>query len=163
MSVPVREIAAFYRMQPHPEGGYYVSTYRAGLKISPSGFPGDRPVSTAILFLLEAGSFSAFHRLRSDECWHFYEGQALLIHQISPDGIRQTTRLGPVRANGEIYQHVVPAGYWFASEPAPGTAYSLVGCTVSPGFDFADFEMADKDILAGEFPGHSDLICRLCR
>lgn len=163
MTDPVRPIIEQYGMQPHPEGGYYVSSYRAALFIHPDSFPGPRPVSTAILFLLEKGNFSAFHRLRSDECWHFYEGQTLLIHQISPEGSLLTTRLGPNRENGEIYQHVVPAGYWFASEPAPGTDYSLVGCTVSPGFDFADFEMAEKEQLSAVFPRHHDLVGRLCR
>lgn len=142
MQARVQQLIHHYQMQSHPEGGYFRQTYRAAGTIPPAvlpeGFSGERPFSTAIYFLLEQGNFSAFHRIRSDECWHFYEGQTLLVHVLDQSGSLNTIRLGPDLTNGEVYQYVVPANCWFASEPAPGTDYSLVGCTVAPGFDFAD-------------------------
>ena len=127
------------------------------------GFTGDRNYSTAIYFLLEQGDFSAFHRIKSDECWHFYAGETLLVHVIDLKGEYRCICLGKHIHEGEVYQAVVPAGAWFASEPAPGSTFTLVGCTVSPGFDFADFEMANALTLAGQFPRHRALIQRLCR
>jgi hypothetical protein len=154
-------------LQPHPEGGFYKETYRSMGSIPASclspEFSGVRSYATAIYFLLQQGDFSAFHRIKSDECWHFYEGGTLLIHVIDPQGHYQCIRLGKKITEGEVYQFVVPAGAWFASEPAAGSLYALVGCTVAPGFDFADFEMAEAKALAQEFPQHRLLIERLCR
>jgi len=155
------------KLQPHPEGGYYKETYRSDESIAkqclPGSFDGDRSFSTAIYFMLQQGDFSAFHRIKSDECWHFYDGGTLLIHEISKDGQYKCTRLGRNIAEGETFQYVVPAGHWFASEPAAETEFSLVGCTVAPGFDFADFEMAKAPELLQFFPQHSSVIERLCR
>ena len=156
-----------YQLAPHPEGGFYRSTYRAPLVLSgsslPSTFSGDRPVSTAIYFLLQAGDFSAFHRIKSDECWHFYKGDPLWIHCLDSEGRYQRHTLGATNEMDTHYQLVVPAGTWFASEPAAGAAYSFVGCTVSPGFDFADFEMASAARLANAYPACQDLIRSRCR
>lgn len=163
----VKQLINHYRMQPHPEGGYYLQTFKSSgsipLAVLPEGFSGPRPFSTAIFFLLEQGNFSAFHRIRSDECWHFYEGQTLLVHIITPEAEIKTVRLGPDISNGEVYQFVVPANCWFASEPAPGTLYSFVGCTVAPGFDFTDFEMAAAATLRSDYLEHGEIIRRLCR
>lgn len=167
MTDRVQQLIAHYQMQSHPEGGWYLQTYQSPGRIQPdslpAGFSGPRPFSTAIYFLLEEGNFSAFHRIKSDECWHFYEGQTLLIHMIDREGKLQTISLGNNFSRGEVYQYMVPAGYWFASEPAPGTAYSFVGCTVSPGFDFTDFELARGEMLAATYPAHQSVIHRLCR
>jgi len=157
----VRALIDQYGLEAHPEGGYYVRTYCSQTLLEVPGFPGPRPFSTAIYFLLEAGNFSAFHRIKSDECWHFYEGQSLLIHVLDPGGCLQTITLGPGKES--VYQYVVPAGCWFASEPAKGTTYSFVGCTVSPGFDFADFELAGKEKLSAAYPDLREIINRLCR
>ncbi|AJP56979.1 hypothetical protein UC34_08195 [Pandoraea vervacti] len=161
------ELVAALGLLPHPEGGHYRETYRASDTIAvqalPSGFSGARNVSTAILYLLEAGDFSAFHRIRSDEVWHFHLGGTLLIHEIDMSGKQITTRLGHDVASGEQLQHVVPAGHWFAAQPAPSTRYALVGCTVAPGFAFEDFEMADPAALGVQWPMHRDLIERLGR
>jgi predicted cupin superfamily sugar epimerase len=154
------------QLQPHPEGGFFKETYRSSGIIplqSLTGFNGDRHYSTAIYFLLEQGNFSAFHRIKSDECWHFYEGDTLLIHVIDNKGNYSCTRLGRKIDEGEMFQFVVPAGCWFASETAPETSFALVGCTVAPGFDFADFEMANAENLSKEYPQHESLIRRLCR
>jgi predicted cupin superfamily sugar epimerase len=155
------------QLQPHPEGGFFKETYRSDGLISaaclPDGFNGDRHYSTAIYFLLQKNDFSAFHRIRSDECWHFYEGGSLLIHIIDRLGHYSCIRLGRKIHEGETFQHVVPAGCWFASEPAPQSEFTLVGCTVAPGFEFSDFEMADAMKLEKEYPQHKSIIRRLCR
>jgi uncharacterized protein len=162
--------AKFYidhlQLQPHPEGGFYKETYRAVGLIKKDFLPdfnGDRSFSTAIYFLLQQGDFSAFHRIKSDECRHFYEGGTLLVHMLEQNGNYSCTRLGRNLQEGEVLQFVVPAGVWFASEPAPSTFFALVGCTVAPGFDFADFEMVKKKNLLKLFQQHQTLIERLCR
>ena len=126
-------------------------------------FQGSRNISTSIYFLLEKGQFSAFHRIASDELWHFYSGGTLLIYEISHSGGLITHRLGADAENGESFQTVVHAGNWFASVPAEDVDYSLVGCTVAPGFDFADFEMADRQALSRQYPAHAEIIRRLTR
>lgn len=156
-----------YALEPHPEGGWYRPTYRSNEIIPadclPGRFGGDRLFSTAIYFLLEQGNFSAFHRIKSDECWHFYTGDALEIYILQPGGTLETVTLGSAIEKGERFQYVVPAGCWFASRPAANSAFSFVGCTVAPGFDFADFEMADAATLSQAYPGQETLIQSLCR
>ena len=155
------------QLKPHPEGGFYKETYRSAGIIAagclPKDIKDDRSFSTAIYFLLQESDFSAFHRIKSDECWHFYEGGTLLIHVLEQNGNYSCTRLGRNIQEGEVLQFVVPAGAWFASEPAPSTFFALVGCTVAPGFDFADFEMAKKESLLKQFPDPKSLVERLCR
>lgn len=131
---------------PHPEGGHYRETYRAREQVQTPRGP--RSASTAILFLLTAGECSRWHRIRSDEGWHHHGGGGLLIYELGPSGAVRRTRLGLNLAAGERPQHVVPAGCWFAAEPAPASAWSLVSCTVAPGFAFSDFELARADGLA---------------
>src|SRR6185437_1317671 len=125
----------------HPEGGYYWETYRAELSIPkealPSHFTVPRLVSTAIYFLLDGENFSAFHRLRSDELWHFYAGSPITVHVIEPDGSYSGIQLGADPDAGEVLQEVVKAGRWFASQALDDTSFALAGCTVAPGFDFA--------------------------
>ena len=155
------------QLKSHPEGGFYRETYRSAGTIAngclPKNFQGDRSFSTAIYFLLQESDFSAFHRIKSDECWHFYEGGTLLIHVLQQNGSYSCARLGRNIQEGETFQYVVPAGAWFASEPAASSFFALVGCTVAPGFDFADFEMASKENLLAQFPEHELLINRLFR
>lgn len=154
-------------LQPHPEGGFFKETYRSAETLSsqclPERFNGERSYSTSIYFLLQKGDYSAFHRIKSDECWHFYDGGTLLIHIIDQQGNYSCIRLGRNVHEGEIFQFVVPALCWFASEPAWGTDFTLVGCTVAPGFDFSDFEMAKAETLSNSYPQHQPLIDRLCR
>ncbi|QKZ11734.1 cupin domain-containing protein [Spirosoma sp. KUDC1026] len=152
-------------MQPHPEGGYFAETYRSGETVTasalPSRFMGDRVFSTAIYFLLESHHVSALHRIQADEVWHFYAGGPLDVFVIAPAGNLSVIHLGPDLTNGQVFQAVVPAGCWFGSKPAPGTPFSLVGCTVAPGFDFADFELADRATLLAQFPQHQLVIEQL--
>ncbi len=149
------------RMENHPEGGYFKQTYRSPNTIATPN--GERRYSTAIYYLLEQGDFSAFHRLKSDECWHFYAGDTLLIHIIGQDENYYCVQLGPNLHKGDHFQYVVPAGVWFAAEPAPRSPFTLVGCTVAPGFEYEDSEMPGKEILVREFPQHEALIRRLAR
>ncbi len=161
------EIVAYYHLLPHPEGGYYKETYRSKEEIEvdalPARFNGNRSFSTAIFFLLVKGNFSAFHRIQSDETWHFYAGQSLNIFVIHENGELETIQLGDDIANGQTFQATVPAGAWFASVPAEGTHFSFVGCTVAPGFDFIDFELAQSVQLIELHPQHAELIAKLCR
>ena len=152
------------QLQAHPEGGFYRETYRSKLMTDAVGPENDRRhVSTGIYFLIEHGNFSAFHKIKSDEMWHFYAGQALEIFELSETGQRSCTRLGPDTMSGEALQHVVVANTWFASRVADGGTFSLVGCTVAPGFDFRDFYLADRQSLTAKFPHHRQLILELTR
>lgn len=146
---------------PHPEGGWYRETYRSPLPVDMGGV--ERSAATAIYFLLAGNHFSALHRIKSDEIWHFYAGSSLAVEGILADGSRQTWRVGLDLAAGDLPQAVVPAGTWFGAELIDKSAYALVGCTVSPGFDFADFELAERPALLARFPQHADLIARLTR
>ena len=142
-------------LQKHPEGGWFKEIYRSEERIDLSGstiwFNGKRNCSTSIYFLLEGSNFSAFHRIKSDETWRFYTGNsAVLIHWIE-DGKISSNKLGNKPSNFESFQVVVPKNRWFAAELENKNGFALVGCTVSPGFDFADFELADQKLLV-EFP-----------
>ena len=155
------------KLAPHPEGGYFRQTYRSQLMIPrealPSGFSGPRAASTAIYFLLEGQNFSAFHRLQSDELWHFYAGSPLWLHAIDSAGNYSRIILGGDLEAGEVLQTAVQAGNWFASHVGDWSSFALVGCTVAPGFDFQDFEMGNRKELAARYPQHKDLINRLTR
>jgi len=161
-----QELITNLELVRHPEGGWFRETYRSTEEVPaqavPERFDGSRVFSTAIYFLLEEGDISALHRIKSDEMWHFYAGSPLLIHIIIPDGRYQTLHLGPDQASGEQYQAVVPAGCWFGAELI-GNQFALVGCTVSPGFDFADFEIAEGQQLSDSYPQHAELIMRMTR
>lgn len=163
----VQQLIQQFGLERHPEGGWYRQTYKSEELITASALPerygGDRSFSTAIYFLLEKGDFSAFHRIQSDECWHFYTGDPLLVYVIKQNGQLDTITLGKKFTEGQQFQFVVPANSWFASRPAAGSEYCLVGCTVAPGFDFADFELAKANKLIAQYPQHSDLVRELCR
>ncbi len=159
-----------FNMTAHPEGGYFAETYRSAESIPQSALPdrfrGARSFGTAIYFLLESHQFSALHRIQSDEIWHFYAGRPLEISIISPGGELTIIRLGNQPDQSEVFQAVVQAGCWFGSKPASDSSvtddnFSFVGCTVAPGFDFADFELADRATLLSEFPQHQAVINRL--
>ena len=129
------------QLLPHPEGGYYKECFRSNLEMNFNDFEGKRSVCTSIYFLLEKGQTSALHRIKSDEIWYFHDGQTLEIIEVDSEGKEMVTRLGKDLANGEVLQHVVPANTWFGARLAPESEFCLVGCQVSPGFDFKDFEL----------------------
>ena len=148
---------------PHPEGGFYKRTYRsegvfAG-DIDRDPFPAGRPWSTSIFYLMEAGDFSAFHRIKSDETWHFYAGGPMELYILKDPVHLETIRMG----QGEQLQIVVPANHWFAAAPIEGANYCLMGCTLSPGFDFRDHDMARADELISLYPEQAHTIRRYCR
>jgi len=149
-------------LQRHPEGGFFKETYRSREVILkqalPQRFGGDRVFSTCIYFLLNKKEYAAFHAIQQDEGWHFYEGSSLTIHIIDPQGEYSAVKLGRDLEHGESFQAVVRAGCWFAAAVNNPEAYSLVGCTVAPGFDFADFEIGDRNRLLDLYPAHKDII-----
>jgi predicted cupin superfamily sugar epimerase len=162
--LPVNEEAAAVAralgLVPHPEGGFYRETFRSPLVIDAP--QGGRAASTAIYYLLPAGSFSALHRVRSDETWHYYDGDPLDLHTIDDAGVHGVVRLGRDLAAGERPQLVVRAGVWQAAVTM-GSRFTLCGCTVAPGFDFADFEMPSREELKRAMSHLADLVDELTR
>jgi len=167
MNTEAQELIQQLELQEHPEGGYFKETYRSegGIPESVLGdeFSGSRNYSTGIYFLLTSEAFSAFHKIHQDEMWHFYQGSPLTIHMISPDGEYSKQVIGLNFDEDQVPQFTVPKEYWFASEVNNPDSYTLVGCTVSPGFDFRDFELAVKSKLSKLFPQHTKIIERLTR
>jgi predicted cupin superfamily sugar epimerase len=164
MNLTAIEYVKLLELNPHPEGGWYKEMYRStGKHSGVDEFPQGRNYSTAIYFLIEKNNFSAFHKIKSDETWHFYAGDALEVIEIDSIGVINKTIVGPDIQNGHLLQYTVPAGNWFASRVYNEGAFSLVGCTVAPGFDFRDFDMADREQLVNQFPDHLDVIRELTR
>src|SRR5580700_8745145 len=140
------EIKALLKLQPHPvEGGWFRRTYTSAVSVALMG--GVRPYGTAIYYLLEAGTFSEMHVLTSDEIFHFYLGDPVEMLQLHPDGGSKTVTLGPDLAGGQHVQLVVPAGVWQGTRLIDGGKVALLGCTVTPGFDFADYRNANAEEL----------------
>ncbi len=164
------EIAALvkqHNLLPHPEGGFYKELYRSKGIISAkelaSEFNGARNYCTSIYFLLTSANFSGFHRIKQDEVWHFYSGAPLTVHVIDENGNYTAHKVGFSLEKNLAPQLVVPAGCWFASSVDEAHAYSFVGCTVAPGFDFDDFELAERESLINEYPQHKEIISQLTR
>ena len=151
----------------HPEGGYFKETYRSVEKIPqqdpPEKYEGDRNFSTAIYFLLKQEEFSAFHRLKGDELWHYHAGDPLEIFVINPDGSLEKFYLGPDMDAGEQPQVVIYKNRWFGAKVNNPKGYTLMSCTMTPGFEFADFELAEQAELIRAHPQHKELIKRLTR
>lgn len=156
-------------LSPHPEGGFFKEVYRSPELMDTQSLPAryegeNRNFGTSIYFLLKGNQFSTFHRLQSDEIWHFYGGTSAVVYEI----IKKTGELvkhaiGSNFESGERFQVVINAGNWFAAEVNDPNSYILVGCTVAPGFDFTDFEMAQKHNLLKAYPKHAELIHRLTK
>lgn len=161
------------QLEAHPEGGYFREVYRSSESIPLAGLPGrfggPRSFGTAIYFLLRPGEVSHLHRIQADELWHFYAGTPLRVHLLDETtGQHRTLELGPDLAAGQSFFGMVPTGTWFGAEVnAPPESdphdevFSLVGCTVAPGFDFADFELGTRDDLLARFPAHEEIVKRL--
>ena len=146
------------RLQKHPEGGYFVETYRSEKVVNLPDYDGSRHACTAIYFLLEGDQFSSFHTMESDELWHFYAGSSLTLHIIRTDGSLIDVRLGTDIDKSETFQTVVKSGSWFAASINNPNSYSLVGCTASPGFDYRDWKLGDVEMLAKRYPQHRSII-----
>ncbi len=165
-----RQIIEALGLQPHPiEGGYFVETYRAE-----EGIPGDhlpdayattaaRSFGTAIYYLLTAETFSELHRLPTEEVFHLYLGGPVRMLQLDPDGSGREVVIGTDLLAGERPQIVVPAGVWQGSRLAPGVEFALLGATMAPGFDFADYEQGRRSLLVDQYPEFADLIRSLTR
>ena len=149
-------------LQPHPEGGFYRETYKSSFEIDhhslPVGYSGSRKLSTSIYYLLRSGEISRLHRLQSDELWYYHFGSSLKIVMIDPEGKKITKILGPRLEKAEQPQVLIPSGTIFGAEVTDSNAFSLLGCLVTPGFEFDDFEVFDKDDLLQAYPKHKDLI-----
>lgn len=167
MKMDIETIVSNLDLLPHPEGGFYKEVYRSENILTkdalPSEFSGDRNYCTSIYFLLTSDNFSAFHRIKQDEVWHFYAGANLIVHVIDEKGNYTANPVGMDIEKGVQPQFVVPAGCWFASSVAEPNSYALVGCTVAPGFDFEDFELANRDSLIQAYPAHKTIITQLTR
>lgn len=151
------------KLAPHPEGGWFREVYRAALQVEVPWSAEKRSASTSIYFLLESADFSSFHRINSDEVWHFYDGEALEIFWFDTSGKLNSILLGRNPEAGELLQFAMPAGCWFAARVKDPGTFSLVGCAVSPGFDFRDFEMAERHKLISLYPESEELITSLTR
>ena len=164
MSIRARVLIDALGLVPHPERGFYAETYRAAERVTPASRPTPRAASTAIYFLVTAEEpVTSLHRLRSDEVFHLYEGGPLEILRLYTDGRWDVGRLGLDLAAGERPQVVVPAGTWFGTELSGGASHCLVGCSVAPGFEFADFELAEGPELEVLYPTAGDRIRRMRR
>ena len=150
------------KLQAHPEGGYFKETYRAEDTVL-NKYGKNRSASTGIYFLITSANFSAFHKIESDEMWHFYGGSPLVVYVLMPDGELNILQIGNDLEKGQTPQAIVPAGCWFASRVEVFNSYSFVGCTVAPGFDFQDFVLANRQELTAEYPKHKEIIQELTR
>ena len=143
-------------LEEHPEGGYFKQTYRSDTIVNVEGYGGPRNISTAIYYMLVGGQFSAFHRIRSDEIWHHYAGDSITLYAINDGGKMSKIKIGK---NGTP-QAVIKAGTWFAAALDNKRSYCLLGCTVSPGFDYRDWELGKRNELVRMYPQHRALIER---
>ena len=165
--VTADELIAALDLRPLPrEGGYYRETYRSA-DLLPAGalprYPTAKAAATAIYYLLTPDTFSALHRLPADEVFHFYLGGPVGMLQLLPDGRGQFLTLGPDVGAGERPQVVVPRGVWQGSSLLPGSPFALLGTTMAPGFDFADYEPGDREALTRQYPAFADVIRQLTR
>jgi predicted cupin superfamily sugar epimerase len=160
----VRELIETLALVPHPERGYYVETHRAPARVHSASHAGERSASTAIYFLIGQDEPITFlHRLASDEVFHLYEGGPLEVLRLLPDGSSDVARLGLDLARGQRPQLVLSRGTWFGTELCAGATHCLIGCTVAPGFEFEDFELADAAELMRRYPEQRERIARMRR
>jgi hypothetical protein len=147
-----------YRLQQHPEGGWYRETYRSAERVTTSRGT-VRNATTSIYFLLTAQMFSAFHRLASDETWHLYRGDPVTIEVIDPSGAHATRVLD----SGFNLQTTIAAGAHFAAHVDAPNGYAFVGCDVAPGFEFSEFHLTTRSMLTAAYPHLGPLIARYTR
>jgi len=156
MNNEAQKIINTLNLKAHTEGGYFSEVYRSNEK-----FDDNHSLYTSIYFLLNENDVSAFHVLKSDEIWHFYDGTTLELHIITPEGKYEKISLGKNISANEKLQYCVKAGNYFSAEVLDKSSFALVGCTVTPGFEYSDFELCKRDPLIKKFPSHKDLIERL--
>ena len=156
----ISKLKYLYKLQPHPEGGYYAETYRSENTSLDKDSQLPICASTAIYFLVLPETVSRLHRIRYDEMWHFYLGGPLVVVELEETSVKETI-LGQNILQGEVVQYVVKGNTWFGCYPKEGTHFSFVGCTVAPGFEFRDFELGNREWLTKEFPFAADVIKKL--
>ena len=162
LETTAENLIAHLSLVPHPEGGHFKETYRSQHRVDKANGAVGYSASTAIYYLLRGSERSTWHRIQSDEMWHFYDGVPIRIHVLEPDGGLGVLRLGnPLRHADTTFQALVPAGHWFAAECEQPEGFGLAGCTVAPGFEFEEFEMGDQGYLTQHWPEHAELIARL--
>lgn len=165
----MNEKAKYYiqklQLKKHPEGGYYREIYRASemFYIDQPKKSLKRNVSTSIYFLLEGTQVSKFHKLKSDELWHFYDGASVKIYIIDEKGKLTEIVIGKKIENGEVFQTTIKKNNWFAAEVINKKSCALIGCTVSPGFEFSDFELGNRATLLEQFSEHKNLITKFSK
>lgn len=157
------EVIRYLQLQPHPaEGGFFRETYRSRWSVSseylPEGFHGSRSIGTAIYYMITPEAFSVLHRLPGSEVFHFYLGDPVVMLQLLADGASRTVTLGTDLANGQQPQVVVRGQVWQGSRLAPGGKWALLGTTMSPGFDFNDYEHGDREGLIAQYPSAAERI-----
>lgn len=151
-------------LHPHPEGGWFAEIWRGTTTLPASALPrhgGERSTGTSIYYLLHNNDVSRIHRIRSDEIWHYYDGCGVRLHLFLDDGSHEVALLGLHPEKGERPQVVIPANTWFGAVLMEAHEYSLMGCTVAPGFDFADCEFGTRDAMLQQFPNDVELITML--
>lgn len=168
MALTADQIRELLHLKPHPiEGGHFIETYRSPLFLGPdalgTAYSGQRSLATAIFYLLTPNTFSEMHKLPGDELFHFYLGDPVEMLQLRSSGTGDVIHLGHDLASGMHLQHCVPGGDWQGSRLVPGGQYALLGTTMSPGFDFADYVTGRRDELRANYPGHSEMIASLTR
>lgn len=148
---------------PHEEGGYFRVTYESKQQIEIPGYNGKRRIGNAIYYLMTGDKVNPFHRLKSDELWHFYSGSPFTLYTIDPNGKLSKIPMGQDIRAGQTVQAVMESGTWFGGELDDPNSYCLIGCTVGPGFDLLDFEIGNRDILLKQYPEHKSVIERIAR
>lgn len=152
-----------YELENHPEGGYFKRTFASKdiVKVNKRYQDENRLASSHIYYLLEGNDFSAFHRIKSDEHWHFYAGDNLILYILDQHKNLQQIILGnPLLTDGAVFHHCIEQGQWFAAKIGAENSYSFIGCTVAPGFEERDWELAVREKLISEYPEHQNLIAR---
>ncbi len=157
--------AAFYiehlGLTAHPEGGYFKEVYRSEMHSVFEGFSGERNVSTSIYFLLDGSDKSHLHKIKSDETWFFHTGSPVEVVVLNKGDVSIIT-LGTAIEKGEVFQFTVPANAWFGARIKGSSGFGLVSCTVAPGFDFADFELAEYKKISREYPAYDSMLKEMC-
>lgn len=167
----MNEKAKYYisklKLRPHPEGGYYREVYRSGEILEkdklPERYSGKRAFSTSIYFMLEGEEISSFHRIKSDETWHFYDGSVVKIYILADDGQISEILLGKNLENMELLQVTIKKNSWFGAEVTDKGSFALLGCTVAPGFEYDDLEIGSRRLLLGMYPHQENIIKKLTK
>ena len=157
-----------FNLQPHPEGGYFSQTFKSNHSVKSTDIErygnNSRCAGTSIYYLLNKTDFSAWHKLQSDEIWHYYKGCEVIIYLIDKQNNLKSYVLGdPSKNINAVFQISISSDTWFAAELIDKDSYCLIGCTVNPGFEFIDFELGDSNLLIHEFPQHEVIITKLTR